>query len=507
MAELRWGTATDPGQVRPANEDHVFAAPSLFVVADGMGGHQAGEVASELAVQRLESRLTEDTPTIQDLVSAIGDVNRDIYAAALTNAEQQGMGTTITSLAVMADPHDGEVFALANVGDSRTYLLRHGRLRQLTVDHSYVQELVSEGHISRDEARHHPRRNIVTRALGIESAVQVDSWIVPIIRGDRFVLCSDGLTDEVTDDEIARVLGSFDDPQAAADELVRLANENGGHDNISVVVVDVLAGDDPPDPTEEIDVIPAWSGEAPVTETESTGNEAPVTDGDRGAGAGATALPADEPATGSTLTTDPSAGEAADGTDVTRPVTRTLYDGGRDLADDTIEVTPGPLDAPGPELTGDDTDATLAPPPRQRGRLVTFLLAIGVAAVLILGFTIFAAWARDGFFVAFDDDDRVVIYRGRAGGVLWFDPTIEAPTTLERDMLDPRSIVLVEEERRFSSLVNAQTFVRDRITETTTTTTTTTPTTTVAPTTTAAGGTGTGQDGQGGTATGTTTGS
>ena len=117
-----------------------------------------------------------------------------------------------------------ELFALVNVGDSRTYLLRHGRLRRVTIDHSYVQELVATGHITDDEARTHPRRNIVTRALGIDPAVRVDVWTLPIVRGDRFLLCSDGLVDEVRDDDIVEVLRDVDDPQQAAEELVELAN-------------------------------------------------------------------------------------------------------------------------------------------------------------------------------------------------------------------------------------------------------------------------------------------
>ena len=148
--------------------------------------------------------------------------------------------------------------ALVNVGDSRTYLLRHGRLRRVTVDHSYVQELVATGHITDDEARTHPRRNIVTRALGIDPAVRVDAWTLPLVRGDRFLLCSDGLVDEVRDDEIVDVLDTIDDPQAAADELVALANRQGGRDNITVVVVDVVEGADPPDPDSELDLEPAW---------------------------------------------------------------------------------------------------------------------------------------------------------------------------------------------------------------------------------------------------------
>jgi hypothetical protein len=135
---------------------------------------------------------------------------------------------------------------LVNVGDSRTYLRRNGRLRRATLDHSYVQELLNTGHITEDEARHHPRRNIVTRALGIEPTVRVDSWLLPVVRGDRWVVCSDGLVDEVVDEEIHDIVAGTDDPQAAAEALVAAALLNGGRDNVTVVVVDVVQGADPP---------------------------------------------------------------------------------------------------------------------------------------------------------------------------------------------------------------------------------------------------------------------
>ncbi len=284
MAKLRWGAATDPGRIRPDNEDNLLAEPNVFAVADGMGGHRAGEVASALAVDLLRTRLSSPGADLEHVVGAIAEVNGDIYRAAIGNPDQQGMGTTVTALAVIAAPDDGpdaaptadagatdttevteatavpgaEQLALVNVGDSRTYLLRHGRLRRVTVDHSYVQELVATGHITDDEARTHPRRNIVTRALGIDPAVRVDAWTLPLVRGDRFLLCSDGLVDEVRDEEIVRVLETVTEPQAAADELVAIANRQGGRDNISVIVVDVLEGVEPPDADTELDLEPAW---------------------------------------------------------------------------------------------------------------------------------------------------------------------------------------------------------------------------------------------------------
>ncbi|MEX2627450.1 MAG: Stp1/IreP family PP2C-type Ser/Thr phosphatase [Ilumatobacteraceae bacterium] len=483
MAELRWGAASDTGRVRTENEDNLFAGPTLFVVVDGMGGHQAGEIASQITIDHLESGLTAEAPTLSDLVGAIDDANRAIYDAAVANPEQSGMGTTVTSLAVMEDPDDGEVFALANVGDSRTYLFRHGRLRQLTVDHSYVQELVAEGHITRDEARHHPRRNIVTRALGIEHAIRVDSWKLPIVRGDRFLLCSDGLVDEVTDDEIAVVLADHDDPQAAADELVSRALANGGRDNVTLVVVDVLDGDDPPDPTEEIDIVPAWAEPDDADDTdpgttrrtdEDTGPVAPIDP---------TAPPPGVDAERSTGPPPSASGEAfelvippeADGEPPPPPVVDPEADGGPE--------TVSPAATTDSAEPGDHADAR---PRRRRRRIARFLTVVGAAAVLIAGFTIFAAWARAGFYVDFDDDERVVIFRGRTDGVLWFDPTVEAPTPLERDVLDEPSISLVEAQRRFTSLRGAEIFVTERLTPTTTTTTTTT---TVPPTTTTTAGT------------------
>lgn len=434
MAVLRWGSATHEGQLRAQNEDHAHAGEGLFVVADGMGGHLAGEVASEMAVDRLDTRLPMTAAnTLDDVVEAIGEANTEIYQGSIDDPDRAGMGTTVTAIAVVADPHDGEAFAVANVGDSRSYVLRHGRLRQLTIDHSFVQELVAEGAITRDEARTHPRRNIVTRALGIEPYVRVDSWTMPIIRGDRFVLCSDGLVDEITDDAITAILIEHaDDPQAAAQALVDAANDAGGRDNITVVVVDVVEGDDPPDPTEEFDVVPVWHD----GEQDHTGENEIIAD------------PPD----------DHGDGDAT-----------TLYDGGDD-------VTPAPgaaVPIVDPETDADadavgDATPTGAPKPKRKrlAGIARFVLALGVAAVLILGFAILAAWARSGYFVAFDDDGQVVIYQGREDSVLWFDPTREALGPF-RDELDTETIALVEEQPNFESQASAERFVSERLTPTT----------------------------------------
>ena len=249
---IRWGALSDTGVLRVQNEDSMLAQEGLFVVADGMGGHNAGEVASAMATSMLKSAHTNGIADAKELGDLIKEINVQIFQSAATKTEQSGMGTTLTALAITtSDQTLGEnsvaTATVANIGDSRTYLLRNGEFRQVSVDHSYVQELVSDGLITREEARTHARRNIVTRALGIEPVVGVDTWTLPLIAGDRYVLCSDGLVDEVTDADIATCLKRITDPQKTADELVAMANTNGGRDNITVIVVDVLAESDKPE--------------------------------------------------------------------------------------------------------------------------------------------------------------------------------------------------------------------------------------------------------------------
>jgi len=440
VAELRWGAATHPGQIRPENEDNLLATENVFVVADGMGGHEAGEVASEMAIEHISDALTNNPlPTARAFVELINGANTAIFRAAVSDPGRRGMGTTVTAIAVIADPmagrgapnidaHDlddadpggetdgetpgdvtpvvpaepSEALVLANVGDSRTYLFRHKRLRRVTVDHNYVQELVATGHISEDEARTHPRRNIITRALGIEPDVKVDWWTLPLIRGDRFLLCSDGLVDYVLDVDIASTLTIESDPQVAADRLVDKANEAGGGDNITIIVLDVLEGDDPPDPTQEIDVIPKWADE----------------DAD--------------PTSAGTLEVDGDSG------------------------------LPTPL--PPPRLPdADDSDGETPADGKQgkkkRRRGFRFLVGFGIAALLVVGFVVFAAWARGGYYVDFDDGGEAIIYRGQPGGVLWFEPTTETEGGPSRDQLSDQAIDEVEAQPEFDSRADAERFI------------------------------------------------
>ncbi len=260
---LAWGAATDTGRVRTENEDAFVALPMVYGVADGMGGHAAGEIASAIAAGTLRDRLGAGAESVDVVVAAVVEANASIFQGAHSNAAQRGMGTTLTAMVVLVDGSGQRRLAMVNVGDSRSYVMRAGRLRRVTIDHSYVQELVSTGHITEIEARSHPRRNIVTRALGIEPNVRVDTWVLPFVQGDRYVLCSDGLVDEVDDAEIAELMLANASPQDAADALVAAANEHGGRDNVTVVVVDVLAGAEPPHESADLDVDLAWDDEQP----------------------------------------------------------------------------------------------------------------------------------------------------------------------------------------------------------------------------------------------------
>ena len=224
------GAATDIGQVREGNEDSYLLLDPLYAVADGMGGHRGGEVASSLALETVRKLFTAGEGTLTEQVE---HANRAVYERSRSDREVQGMGTTLTAALVQ----DGTV-RLAHVGDSRAYLLRDGRLQRLTKDHTLVARMVEDGEITEAEAETHPHRSIVTRALGVEAAVQVDEGILELHDGDRLLLCSDGLTGMVGHDRLEAILREVSDPQEAADALVRAANEAGGIDNITAVLLD-----------------------------------------------------------------------------------------------------------------------------------------------------------------------------------------------------------------------------------------------------------------------------
>lgn len=266
MFGIRVGAATDVGAQRNKNQDSYAVSPGLVVVADGMGGHQGGEVASSIAVDEMVTRFT--TAELDGLVQGVGHANRRILDQAAVDPKLHGMGTTVVALAFIEEGDDIALGAI-NVGDSRMYRLTGPRLEQLTEDHSLVEALVREGRITPAEAEHHPQRNIVTRALGVLEHVEVDSFhFVPKI-GDRYLLCSDGLFNEVDADGIAMILATEPDPQKAAEILIAAANEGGGRDNITTVIADIVAAEDAALPAQVFAFAnepPAESGSEPTSE-------------------------------------------------------------------------------------------------------------------------------------------------------------------------------------------------------------------------------------------------
>ena len=387
--KLKWGASTDVGMVRQQNEDSFLAEETLFVVADGMGGHNAGEVASALAVTTLKAGARLGIDTTEVFRELVQQANSAIYTASLDDSTQSGMGTTVTALSIV----EGEEprVLVANVGDSRAYLWRSGALSRLSVDHSYVQELVNEGIITPEAARVHPRRNIVTRALGIDRSVMVDVFTHFVRTGDRIVLCSDGLVDEVADTEIAKVLGQHTDPQETAEALVMVANTNGGRDNTTVIVVDVL--DDISEPL-------------------------------------VTPVP-----------------------DITAPMQLKSVDA---------------------ELVG-AAGAVV----KKKSRVGMALFWSALVVIILSGITIVGVYARSGYFIGFDKDSRVAVYRGRVGGVLWFGPTVDTQTTLSGDDLPEDVLRDVALNRTFTSSTMASKYlalVRIAIIDASTTTSTTSTT-------------------------------
>jgi PPM family protein phosphatase len=222
---------SDTGRERRTNEDNAFAQAPLFAVADGMGGARGGEVASGIVVETLNGGMPDGVPPEAGLAELTREANHRIHQQATSDAERSGMGTTLTAAYV----GDGEV-SFAHVGDSRAYRFRDGKLEQLTEDHSLVGELVRRGKLTPQQAEEHPQRSVITRALGPEGSVQVDSFSVGAQPGDVFLLCSDGLTSMVPVDTMDDILREADSLDAAAHRLIDAANENGGRDNITVVL-------------------------------------------------------------------------------------------------------------------------------------------------------------------------------------------------------------------------------------------------------------------------------
>ena len=232
-AVTTFGSRTDVGCVRDHNEDSLVVAPPLFAVADGMGGHAAGEVASEIAVNVLAELAPKDLDGAA-LEHAVEEANHEIIRAARDGRGREGMGTTLTACML-----ENERLIIAQVGDSRAYLLHHGKLQQLTRDHSLMADMIEAGQLTPEEARHHPQRSVITRALGSDPNTRPDMYEINVETGDRLLVCSDGLSSMIEDEQIEAVMRRVPDPQRCASQLANEAIAAGGHDNVTVIVSNV----------------------------------------------------------------------------------------------------------------------------------------------------------------------------------------------------------------------------------------------------------------------------
>lgn len=385
---LTWGGATDQGRIRANNQDAMYADSGLFVVADGMGGHQGGEVAANLAVRTLTNAERSDREQLRE---AVAEANRVVHQTALEEAELHGMGTTLTTLAVSQEANTHQ-FVILNVGDSRIYRHRDGQLEQLTEDHSYVAELVRRGELDDEAAQVHPYRNMLTRAIGVHAEVEIDEWLLEPVSGDRFMLCSDGLTNELADVEIAEQLGFDKDPSTTAKALVGLANKRGGRDNSTVLIVDV-----------QVEVIDP--------------DEPPLSSG-TGESQGRTSSSPDEANT--------PTGDSENFSNQLEQKSNTkksswLYN--------RVHVKLGAV-------------------------IISLVLLLSSAATV----TAIGLYARSSYHVGIVAN-HVVIQKGRIGGLLWFEPTLEHWTDIQTIQLAEQDRQRLANGEQMLDLDNAKTFV------------------------------------------------
>lgn len=410
MTGLRSGSATHVGRRRNINQDMILDTGEIFAVADGMGGHQGGEVASLTAIEALRDAYRREAGP-GGIEAAIAAANDAVTHKARGSADLRSMGTTLAVVALV-DDGDDELLAVANIGDSRIYLMRNGELSQLTDDHSLPQELKRQGQLTEAEAAVDPRRNVVTRVIGPSFGEGPDMQNLIPYAGDRIVICSDGLYNEVDDGDIAKVLRTVRDPKEAANLLVDQANTNGGADNISVIVVDVVD--------------------------------------DEGRTETASAVLADDPAEPPRR---PSAGAARQSVSGLMTADQRNAELRRLARNDD----PGPAGAG--SWDGDqEPDIHDEPPRRLTVRVVAFvlvlLLVLGGAAAAI-GF-----YARGSYFVGLDEG-RVAIFKGRPGGLLWFSPTVEEVTDLTEASLPPARADAVADGHEVTSLEEAERYVEN----------------------------------------------
>lgn len=402
--ELVAGGASDVGRVRTANQDSWSIGDRLWAVADGMGGHKGGEVASQLTIEVLNDRFVDFGAG--SLVAAAEDANAAVHERASEHAELRGMGTTLCAMGLIdTDPDSGDgaqMLTVINVGDSRCYRWRDDEMTQITRDHSLVEDMKEAGQITEAEAAVHPHRNIVTRALGIQPEVTVDAFAVAPVAGDRYVLCSDGLFNEVPTDRISATLRRLADPQDAASELVRQANEAGGRDNVTCVIVDVL---------------------------------------------------------------DDSGSALVDGAEDLKRLATKGHRHAPDMAGISTAHVDGPTDAP-IEGAAKSRSGTESPKAETSGRPVRLrrvtwrsaAFTLGALAIVAVAVAAVGWYARGTYFVGVKDG-QVTVFKGRPDRVLWFDPTVEYNTRIANPQVPEAMRDALESGKQQSSRADADAYI------------------------------------------------
>ncbi|MGH9109312.1 MAG: Stp1/IreP family PP2C-type Ser/Thr phosphatase [Acidimicrobiales bacterium] len=516
MTVLQSGSATDVGRVRRSNQDVALEETDLFAVADGMGGHVGGDVAASVAVDTLR-RSFRGQPTVEGLRRAVAEANAAVWRRGQDQSGLRGMGTTLTATAVVAADDGRQVIALANVGDSRAYVFTRGRAIQVTADHSLAEEKVRQGELTEAEAAIHPHRHILTRALGVSSDVDVDLWELHLGEGDRILLCSDGLTNEVTDERIGEALRSVPDPTDAARTLVDAAVAHGGNDNVTVVVVDVLSvGEEPTGVAatgvREPEDAPAGDQDGPAGDQDGPAGDQDGPAGDQDAAGGTTdrlvslagsrpprsdrrlprrpgdggdagpgASPPDEGSRAGETTVGDERIAASGGQRMGRTATAT------DTATATATTTAPPVrvDEPNGVPAGHEAAAAArecrgyprparaprpAPAPGHRRRdpaagsrwltvrAVIFVLL--VLAVLAAAYALVRWYATANWYVTVDHG-HLAVYQGRPGGFLWYPPVLVDRTAVTTSEVVPTRLHALAADVEEPTLAAARRYVRN----------------------------------------------
>jgi protein phosphatase len=458
--------------VRKVNQDLPLEATNLYAVADGMGGHVGGEVAAQVAVDALLRGFSRE-PTRAGLQNAFEKANGAVWQESQEHSELRGMGTTLTAIALVGGDDGRDTLALANVGDSRAYLFSDDQIVQVTADHSLAEERMRHGEMTEEEAAVHPQRHILTRALGVSAEVEADMWELQLRSGDRLVLCSDGLSNELSREELAEVLSTVPDPGEAAHKLVEIANEHGGSDNITVVIVDVLVGEDTPSHASVITPI--------------------------GARAGSPLLVGPSSAPGSVPGAAPATDVFAEGTQLgfgSQTASPRVNGRGNSFPDSTQAVPVArATDRSAPPSAR--SEATVPPDETRRQRrrrlgiqrritLRVLLFVLLVAAVPTAAYFAIRWYAYDNWYLSVQKSE-IVIQQGHPGGVLWFRPKVVDRTGTTTSQLLPTDVAQIRSGVQEPSLVAAKRYITNLRNEyvsvqnakqasTTTTTTTTVPT-------------------------------